>query len=421
VIFYVAWSWCVAVAIFIALGIWCASGWLASDWLRADKLPVETVAQAFSIMGVVTALRFVEGLYRGAIVGLQRQVLLNSINSFFATLRGLGAVVLLAYVSPTIGAFFLWQGVLSLLTVLIFAIALYRTLPPSICKPRFSKSALEGIWRFAAGMMATTFLSLLLMQVDKVILSRMLSLEAFGCYSLAGVVAGALYSITGPIVQAYYPHMTELVTRKDESGLIAVYHRGSQVVSVLVGSAAMMLILFGERLVALWTGNLALAHDVAPLVALLALGTLLHSLMHIPYMLQLAHGWTSFGVNINIVAVIVLVPAISWATPRYGALGAAWIWVILNCGYLFISMYFMHRRLIPDEKWRWYFRDTCLPLGASALISCIFRYWQPSALSKTFEFCWLLAVGIISAAAAVFVAQELRRLTASSWRSWRDN
>lgn len=413
---------CIGIAFMIALGVWAASDWLASDWLRAEILPVTSVAQAFAIMGVVTALRFVEGLYRGAIVGLQRQVLLNTINSLLATLRGLGAVVLLAYVSPTIWAFFLWQGALSLLTVAIFAIVLYRALPPTTIKPRFSQTALEGIWRFAAGMMATTFLSLLLMQVDKVILSRMLSLEAFGRYTLAGVVAGALYSITGPIVEAYYPHMTKLVTRKDESELVAVYHRGSQVVSVLVGSAAMMLILFGQRLVALWTGNLILAHDVAPLVALLALGTLIHSLMHIPYMLQLAHGWTSFGVNINVVAVIVLVPAILWSTPRYGAIGAAWIWVILNCGYMFISLYFMHKRLLPQEKWRWYILDTFLPIGAAAIVSLFLRYWQPPVLSNLLEICWLVSVGIITTAAAAFGAQEIRRcLTVLCWQSWRHN
>jgi len=45
-------------------------------------------------------------------------------------------------------------------------------------------------------------------------------------------------------------------------------------------------------------------------VALAALGTLFNGLMGIPYMLQLAHGWTSLTVKVNMVAVGVLVPAI---------------------------------------------------------------------------------------------------------------
>lgn len=399
---------CLGVAVVIALGIWAASSWLASDWLRADKLPAATVSQAFAIMGTVTALRFIEGLYRGAIVGLQKQVLFNSINALLATVRGLGAVILLAFVSTNIRAFFLWQGVLSLLTVAIFAVVVYSTLPSSTRTPRFSRTALKEIWRFAAGMMATTFFALLLTQVDKAILSRLLSLEAFGRYSLAGVVAGALYYITGPITQAYYPRMTELVTRRDEVGLITVYHRGAQMVSVLVGSATIILIFFGEQVVALWTGNIILAHEVAPLVALLALGTLLNSLMHIPYMLQLAHGWSSFAAKINMVAVTVLVPAILWATPRYGAIGAAWVWVALNSSYIMISMHFMHRRLIPHEKWRWYGMDIGLPLATIIFFAGIFRYWQPSALSKAVELFWLIVVGCIIIIAGGLSAIELR-------------
>lgn len=410
---------CLGVAVVVALGIWAASGWLASDWLRADKLPAATVAQTFAIMGVVTALRFIEGLYRSAIIGLQRQVLFNVINAVLATIRGLGVVGLLAFVSPTIGAFFLWQGLLSLLTVGIFVVVVYRTLPPITRTPRFSRSALEEIWRFAAGMMATTFLALLLTQVDKVILSRQLTLEAFGHYSLAGVVTGSLSMLVGPIAQAYYPRMTELVTRRDEAGLITVYHRSAQMVSVLVGSAAMMLIMFGERLVALWTGNQGLAHEIAPLVALLALGTLLNSLMIMPYMLQLAYGWSSFAAKINSVAVAVLVPAIFWATTRYGAIGAAWVWVALNSGYVLFSMHFMHRRLIPNEKWRWYGRDVCLPLIAIIITASFFSKIEICGLSKLLELCWLAAVGVIVTMSAFLTASECRSFVTKQLRIWK--
>ena len=66
-------------AIAVALGVWMASGWLATNWLVAKNLPPEQVAQAFSVMGVVTSLQFVESLYNSCIAGLQRQVLQNMV------------------------------------------------------------------------------------------------------------------------------------------------------------------------------------------------------------------------------------------------------------------------------------------------------------------------------------------------------
>lgn len=79
------------IAIFIAAGIWASSTWLASDWLRVDEFPLGVVSQSLSIMGVVIALRFVEGIYRSSLIGLQRQVLYSGINATLAVIsHGLG-------------------------------------------------------------------------------------------------------------------------------------------------------------------------------------------------------------------------------------------------------------------------------------------------------------------------------------------
>src|ERR1035438_1039748 len=142
----------IAVAGAIALGIWAASGWLATHWVTAKHLPVEVVAHAFAVMGLVTALRFIQDIYVSCSVGLQRQVQQNMVTGITSTVRGLGAVALLAWVSPTVGAFFLWQALLSVITVAMFVGIVYRALPSAPRPARFSGPALMNIWRFAAGM-----------------------------------------------------------------------------------------------------------------------------------------------------------------------------------------------------------------------------------------------------------------------------
>lgn len=403
----------IAIAGAVALGIWAASGWLASDWLTAKNLPVEVVAQAFAVMGVVTALQFIESIYVSSIAGLQRQVLQNIVTSIMATVRGLGAVGVLVWVSPTIEAFFIWQGLISLINVALFASVVYRILPPAPRPARFSGSALIGIWRFAAGMMAITLLALLLTQVDKILLSRLLTLEAFAYYALAGVVANALYMLTGPISTAFYPRFTELATRGNELALRAVYHQGAQLVTVLMGAAAVVLMMFGDRVLLLWTANPALAHQVAPLLAGLALGNLFNGLMWIPYQMQLAHGWTTLTIKVNIVAVTVLVPTILWVVPKYGAIGAAWVWVTLNAGYLMFDIYFMHRRLLPTEKWRWYRQDVAIPLAAATATAGLCRWAMPDDLGRLGELGVLLmssgCVLITAALVAPMIRYQLAR------------
>ena len=64
----------IIIAISIMIFVWLISDWLASDWLKSDKIPNEIVAQAFSIMGVVAALRFVENIYRSTVIGFKNKL-----------------------------------------------------------------------------------------------------------------------------------------------------------------------------------------------------------------------------------------------------------------------------------------------------------------------------------------------------------
>ena len=398
----------VAVACVIAISIWAASVWLASDWLRAEKLPLTTVTEAFTIMGVVSALSFIEGIYSSSLVGLQRQILLNGLSSATATLRGLGAVGILIWASPTLEAFFIWQGFVSILSLIVLGSATYLALPKATTWGRFSLTELLSVWRYAGGMLGITLLSLLLMQVDKILLSKLISLTDYGYYSLAAVAAGALNLVGAPINQAWFPRLSELYARKNQKALIKIYHQGAQLVSVVMGSAGLVLIVFAAQILHLWTGDVQLAHRVAPLVSVLVLGNLLNGLMWIPYQTQLAHGWTGWAIRINIVGVLLIVPAILWAVPRYGALGAAWVWVSLNIGYVLIGIHFMYRKIMKGEKWRWYTNDLFSPLLAATFGTLLVRWLAPPTEGRIGELLELAFAATLSVILATLAAQQLR-------------
>lgn len=398
-----------AIAIFLLIA--ALSGWIATDWVKAEQLPPDEIARAFTIMGGVIALRFFENVYRSGLIGLQHQVLLNVITSVAATVRGVGAVMVLAWFSPTISAFFLWQGAVSAVSALAMLVALYRRVPMTIWAPRFSKRALAGVWKFAGGMLCITFLSLMLTQLDKVILSKLISLEQYGYYALAATVANLLYMVITPISQVYYPHFSALLVRQDASALAHSYHKAAQSVSVVAGSIGFLLIAFSEPLVFLWTHDAALAERVAPIVSVLALGTLINGFLWIPHQMQLAHGITDLAVRTNVIAILIVAPALWWIAPRYGPLGTAWVWVALNMGYVLFNAHLMYRRVLHDQRRAWYLQDVGLPFLVLSLTALACRWGLPPASSLVgaaatlaFVLCALL---IASSIAAPTIRQHL--------------
>jgi O-antigen/teichoic acid export membrane protein len=216
----------------------------------------------------------------------------------------------------------------------------------------------------------------------KLLLSRMLPLKIFGYYALASSVASVLFALGMPVTTAFYPRFVALVTQHDEASLAGVYHHGQQLLSVIIGSAAAVLMLFGDRVLLAWTRDPALVENAAPLLTVLALGTLLNVLMWIPYYLQLAYGWTRLAVQVNTVAVAVLVPALVIVVPIYGAISAAWVWVTLNAAYVVFVISLVHRRLLTAEKGRWYRRDVAMPLLPALATAAVCRLLAPAHLPR---------------------------------------
>jgi O-antigen/teichoic acid export membrane protein len=383
------------VGLVIAATVVLTSPLIAYHWVQVKNLSPSSVQTAVMLMGLCVAFQWPIGFYSGGLMGLQRQVLLNGINVTVATFRGAGAVLILWLVSPTVEAFFAWQIAISATHVSSIVFFLRRSLPSTARPPRFRRDVLRNIWRFAAGMTAIALTSTLLMQLDKIILSRMLSLEMFGYYTLANVMAMTLYRFIGPVFSATYPKLTSLVQLAAAEEIVRLYHKSAQLVSVLVLPAALVVAFFSREILFLWTRSSVTADNAHLLVSILVMGTAFNGLMNIPYSLQLAHGWTRLAFLVNIAAVLSLTPLMILLAQRFGAIGAAYIWAIMNFGFILVTISIMHRRLLPAEKWRWYFVDVGRPFAAALLVAGAFRMLLPLPAD---DFALGFCIAIISAA-----------------------
>ncbi len=384
----------ISLAFAIALSIAVAAPYLATHWINRGHLSQATVTHALTIMSLVIALRFLEGIYRSALVGLQQQVWLNSASVALAGLRAPGAIAILAFVSPTIEAFFVWQGVISLLTIGLFAAKVHYALPAAPRPARFSMGVLISIRRFAGGMFLLALLSVMLTQVDKLLLSRLLPLGQFGVYMLASTVTGSIYLIVGPITQAIYPAFVRLASSNDIGHLSRKYHAAAQLVTLLLAPPVALLTAYPKAIFFVWSNNAQLATQTGPLLAVLAVGTFLNGLMHVPHQLQLAYGWTRLSIASNILAIALLMPALFWSVPRYGAIAAAMIWLVLNASYLVCQMPVMHRRLLPGELRAWYLNDVALPILGTVIVAGLALLIRPDAIGNRFE--WLVFLVVLA-------------------------
>ena len=350
----------------IAVVIMALAPLIAGYWLQSKQISPETISHAVMLMGLVVACRWPIGLYQGALIGAQRLTVSSAINIVMVTIGSLGAVMVLAFVSPTIEAFFIWQASVGLVYAITMRAAA-RLIIGSDKAGRFDVANIRRILRFSLGVGAISFSGLVLTQLDKVILSKTLGLENFGHYMLATMVASSLYILIVPIFNITYPRFSVLVAQGRLEELLVQYRAASQLLAALLFPAAMVLILLAHSLIQFWTSNEGLAVDVAPLASLLLLAYALHGIMHMPYALMLAQGETKSMFAVYIALIVVIVPLTSILSVLYGAVGGAFAQLLLFMLYLFVGTWVTHRRYFKGYAAVWLSKDVGVPLGISAL------------------------------------------------------
>jgi O-antigen/teichoic acid export membrane protein len=187
---------------------------------------------------------------------------------------------------------------------------------------------------------------------------------------------------------------------------------------VLVLAATVVLMAFAPQILQLWLGVPDTVARTHRLVTVLAAGTAMNGLMHIPYALQLASGWTTLTMVTNALALCLLVPATILLAREFGPIGAAWVWVALNAGYILIQVPIMHRRLLVGEQWRWYGIDVALPLAAAGACAGVWRIFLAPGTGPVRIAGYLAAVSAATLLCAALATPATRELVQRSVERW---
>ena len=132
------------VALILVISVWLFSSNIANNWLNLKNLDVSEVDTSIKIMGFAIAFQLPSTLYFGGMMGLQKQILANVYQLFWNLFKGLGSIIVLLLISPTILAFTVCQLLLNIIYFLVLRRSIWKSIPntnPSIL-PIFDKQLL---------------------------------------------------------------------------------------------------------------------------------------------------------------------------------------------------------------------------------------------------------------------------------------
>lgn len=346
-------------ALIIVLAIYLFSDWIAESWIQAENLTTSTLIYCIVLMGGMIGLRWFAGLYRSGINGLEDQVWLNAANILVITLKFVGALLLLMFISRDVRHFFEYQLVIASVEVIIFALRFYKKLPTtqlSLGLLAFDWITVKNIAPFALSIAYTAGVWVLITQTDKLILSGILTLSEFGYFSLVALVAGGVTTLSGPISQAVLPRLILLFSQGKKQEMLSLYAEASQFVTVISLSVSLMVGLYAETLIYAWTGDRQATEWGAKVLVWFALGNGILAIGAFQYYLQLAFGELKLHVIGSTVSALIQVPVIYYAAIRYGAEGAGLAWFSFRLIWFFVWTPIVHNHLVSGFHLEWLFK-----------------------------------------------------------------
>jgi O-antigen/teichoic acid export membrane protein len=397
-----------------ALLLTAGAGWVATGWLSVQQLDIAQVERALMLMALVVVLRWICGLYRGAIGGFERIVWLSGFSIVIATLRFVFVIPFLIHVGATPTYFFAYQLMVAVLELLVLVWKTYRLLPPLAMTGlvRWEWDPVRGVMRFALSSAFTSMVWVLVTQADKLILSGMLPLTEYAYFTLAVLAASGIVVLSSPIAGAILPRLTKLSAQGDEAGLVCLYRDATQLMAVIAMPIVILLAFFPAQVLGAWTGNPELAANAAPVLTLYALGNGVLTLAAFPYYLQVAKGDLSLHLVGNLLFVLLFVPLLLLAVTRLGMIGAGYAWVVANSLPFLAWLPIVHRRFLKGLHLTWLVRDIGLIVVPPTIVATVllhYIHWPPTRGWATALLIVVYAgLGLVAASCSSTVRGRLR-------------
>lgn len=383
-----------AICLFIIIIIFSFSGIIARNWLNSQTISSEDLQMFISLMGVGIAFQLFTSLENSGLMGLEKQVLSNSIQIASSVFRS-AIVFIPLFFYPTLLTFFIWQVTINIIFFFITRYNLWKFIKTNVSYV-FDLSVLQTVGSFAGGMMLMAIISSLNTQIDKLVISKVLSLKEFGYYSMASMLSQVPMMVISPIALALLPRMVRFSSNKEKEKLVKLFHVNSYILSALATSFALVLFLFTKDFVLIWTHNISIANAIENVTKILLLGGVFLSFQVMPYYLAIANGHTKTNVRLGIAEIICIIPTLIFFVKHFGIIGATFTWLTMNVfaylylGYVLISMF------IGREFKKWLICDTLIPIGIAVLIGFVAHFLIVNLPKGYFVILYSLIIGLLA-------------------------
>lgn len=323
-----------------ALALVAFSGLLAKDWINVNSLPLPVVKMTLMLVALRIGLVMPKILYSASFLGTRKQAFGSMLETSTVLASAVGQVIVVGLTKSIVG-FMTVQVAAATLNLLLFRFFMTkRVLPPlEFSEPaRFDIQELRNLRSFALNMMWANGIGIILLQMDRFFISKILPLAELGIYNIATAGGRLLNIFIGPILIAIYPTTCQIAMTNEKSNLNSHIERNLKITLVIGTAVAVPLCFFSREVLLIWIRKPEIVEMAHSIITTYTIGALIFSYANVFYLAQKAMGKLIFMSASNGVALLWYPFVMNYLLRQFGLIGAAWANVLYSAIELLVGI-----------------------------------------------------------------------------------
>jgi O-antigen/teichoic acid export membrane protein len=341
------------------------------DALAAEALPT------FRIAGLGLPFMIATLGLRGGLEGMQRFDVVSTIEGLSkSSLLLIPAVAaMLGTPLPTIAALMVLGQAAAFGVYLLVARAALPCFSPLW---RFGAAEAVALVGFGKWIAVSSIVGPIMIYLDRWVIASLLGVASVAYYTTPSELVFRLSVISESIIGALFPALSTMYAMQRSDSAAKAANVATKVILVLVGIAAIVIIVLSRDLLTLWLGP-DFASNSTAVLQILTVALIVVSVARIPYASIQAAGRPDVTAKLHLLELPIYVSLLAVCTTTLGLAGAALAWTI-RVGLDAVLLFVANRRLTrPDrtvERSRSVFRGAVLvavaAIGALAIASIVY-------------------------------------------------
>jgi len=359
------------------------AGSVVEYFINDTPIDHDVITLCLKIIASEAGLQIFFRFYVSAMMGLERQVEANLFNMGWGIVRN-GLVIVVLLITPTLTSFFVWQFISTFALLLAAKWRVGRMLAPwrPDAMAFIDWDALRRVRTFASGIFLISLVAVVNYNADRLMLSHLFSLEYLGYYSIAVSIGTGMLAISSPFLASIQPRLTRQFSEGAAADATKLYLRVTTLVAILVFPLTGTIGLNAQTVVLAWTGNPLIAAHSAEIVPWAVAAYAMLSVSSLAFGVALANGYTRYNNIMGVLVLIVSIPGYWFAVTRYGAVGAA-------CFFLLVQLLSaVALQVLVDRRF--------LRIGALHGLLRLYLCPAVAGMVLAWVFCWVVAAPIQS-------------------------